>query len=74
MVGGGGRQAASGHSGGDQIRLGIVAPPNVALDRAETRLEKQQGSEAASPTPVSAPASTVGETLNQIRQSKSLSS
>ena len=53
---------------GDQVRLGIKAPQDVAVHRKEVYLQIQQENEAASQTPASAPASTVGKTLDQVRR------
>ena len=51
---------------GDQVRLGIKAPHNVAVHRKEVYLQIQKENEAASRTP--AVGSSVGEALDQVRR------
>ena len=58
---------------GDSIRLGVDAPKNVTVHRKEIYLQVRQQNEAASETPASAPTSTVGKALDQVRRGKSLS-
>ena len=52
---------------GDQVRLGVAAPRDVAVHRKEIYLQIQQENKASAASP---DVSTVGKTLDQIQQAR----